>query len=670
MQVAFREIKKGMVLEFSPTTDDRAFVEEMAWQEVAGVRLNKAVEFVSQQSNLVTLTALALTKEVLRWLTSGFLRCARSVPDPCLFPRLCDFVPPELSRVTVALQYFSGLLQGNGRRLTLLLEVVGHTSLDSWLAADYDQAVMFHRLLLTAASWTYRRHCHLLQSWPWRLAALPDLRVPLCERRRLAHSFMHTPPCCLDPYFARRLQAQVGDVEELFSAEWLSCLLAWASRVQCSTAAVEFLHQHNRQRAHPQMSWANFSALFVNAEAQARTTASRRLAMLVEARRSGGEPHPAPGEPALEAPIHEGGNPRPRLRRWTRAKTALELYRLDAIKRDKALGIRANPVSSEAWQRYRSEFAALPCATRASYEERARLSSSAALTVRRQLKDQPEPPGCSGTTTTPCGALAVTPSPASAAVLCQACAVCASQGCPDVLHPPSPPAYIDESGGLTSSCGAPQQRPLDAVEFDAFFRRRPGRYTAVACAQQYEQEVGSDAHFPKSVIYPKPCGPVCSTTSPPAVLHLHRLLIDRLATLAASLGTASQVANQDVLLRFEAYSEGGLLGVLWAGMPTVSARAGALAPRQNLVEYIPLGGSTEASGTTLHLKLRAFVRPTHSSGTRADPKFRSPFNEVLSHTCGALAHFTEEEWGEHVCRCFPGASLKTLAAIVKLCVLR
>ena len=110
--------------------------------------------------------------------------------------------------------------------------------------------------------------------------------------------------------------------------------------------------------------------------------------------------------------------------------------------------------------------------------------------------------------------------------------------------------------------------------------------------------------------------------------------------------------------------------MLWAGMPTVSARAGALAPRQNLVEYIPLGGSTEASGTTLHLKLRAFVRPTHSSGTRADPKFRSPFNEVLSHTCGALAHFTEEEWGEHVCRCFPGASLETLAAIVKLCVLR
>ncbi len=85
----------------------------------------------------------------------------------------------------------------------------------------------------------------------------------------------------------------------------------------------------------------------------------------------------APGADAGDAvavpppPASQSPPPQPRARhagfcRWRRARTALDLYREDAMRRDKALGRKTNPVSAGAWAATLKEFAELPPDPRAT----------------------------------------------------------------------------------------------------------------------------------------------------------------------------------------------------------------------------------------------------------------------------------------------------------------
>jgi hypothetical protein len=163
MDMAFKKMNKGMAFRVGEN-DDQLFVEEMAWQQVAGGRLNRSLAFLSAAETPVILTILAICKEVTRWWTAGFLRCAKGLRDPQRFPRLCDYVTDETSRVTWGLQYCACLLSGKGRRLLLLVATADKPSLQDWLQDCYEHARLLERTLLAMSCWAYRRHAVVFKS--------------------------------------------------------------------------------------------------------------------------------------------------------------------------------------------------------------------------------------------------------------------------------------------------------------------------------------------------------------------------------------------------------------------------------------------------------------------------------------------------------------------------
>lgn len=122
----------------------------------------------------------------------------------CLFDtmhRLGDFVCPSLSKVTVAMQYYSMLLAGSGTRLCLLYAPC--ESLAAWLEkpAHRPFAKKLSQVLFCAISWTYRRHVVVFQRFPWLLASLPDDRAPLAFRQDVAKQLANALDCDVDSWF-------------------------------------------------------------------------------------------------------------------------------------------------------------------------------------------------------------------------------------------------------------------------------------------------------------------------------------------------------------------------------------------------------------------------------------------------------------------------------------
>lgn len=233
------------------------------------------MDYLNDVTTPLHLVTMAIVKEPLRWLTSGFLRCARRLRHPCTYPYIMDYVSQEFSRVTVVLQYYSLLLRGQGSRLQLLWRQCGCSSFEAWVVSFPEMAHQLAGALVLAASLVHRRHHVLFSSWPWKLAQIADGRLSLARRRETAQLACSQQKCCADPWFLRRiLEHHTCDPSELLNETWSTMLLAWARQVRCSTAIVEFMHAQNRRRSNAQMSWAHFTSLFVNSELRSNAAAS------------------------------------------------------------------------------------------------------------------------------------------------------------------------------------------------------------------------------------------------------------------------------------------------------------------------------------------------------------------------------------------------------------
>jgi hypothetical protein len=94
-----------------------------------------------------------------------------------------------------------------------------------------------------------------------------DLRRPMSERVSIARDVKDKPSCCI-PFGAARTinEAEELTVEVLVSVVYVRIwyFLAWQYRM--SLSMIKKLHARNRRNADPNMSWANFSAQFVNQE--------------------------------------------------------------------------------------------------------------------------------------------------------------------------------------------------------------------------------------------------------------------------------------------------------------------------------------------------------------------------------------------------------------------
>ena len=203
----------------------------------------RTLEFFSDCSTQGTLTAVAIVKEATRFVTAGFLRCARAYDDTRHLPRLCDYVTPCFSGITVVLQYLSLLLSGRGKRLALSFAAT-HSCLADWLSTSTGQryGTLLRQALMTAASWTFARHGRIFRKFPWRLAVIVDYRLPLAYRQQVFSEVTDGCELCLDQYMTRRIRMDIIDEgpQVLLTEVWLAFLLAWCFTVRCHSSLFAF----------------------------------------------------------------------------------------------------------------------------------------------------------------------------------------------------------------------------------------------------------------------------------------------------------------------------------------------------------------------------------------------------------------------------------------------
>ncbi len=625
MDEAFSRAFVSSTLGAPRNEDDQLFTEEVAWRQLEGKRMRLATEFFRKPDISASLTILALVKEPLRWLTCVFLKCAKSLEEPTQWPPLCDLCRKDASCVTSVLQYYSYLCTGEAARLCLLFR---GQSPDAWQRHHTTQALEVRRVVLVAASWVHERHVRRLQTWPWRLASLPDTRLPLDERQAVAKEFWDTPRCCLDGGFSRRLKESLHEWQELLRPQWMSALLAWASTVRCTMAHIEFKHAKNRRRAHPQMSWEQFTALYVTGEAKASLILAERAAQAETVRARAVVPFdqvPGPGPP-----------------KERRHKTALALFRSEAMSRDRTLGIAFNPCSKSYWDKVKADFARLPENTRQIFENRAALLRHAAQAQRRRSR-------CAAATTAATAAAAPAASPAAAAPVANPAPLPSLPSCP------SETAMVPFVRVRVGPEAPPQQEDLLLA-----LRQRKTNLHSLAdqFRKTHETTAGDDPSFPAEVRYQKSCGPLCRRVKH----YRHEHILRYIRTIASSFAKPTLVPAGDVLLAFEVMDR-----VHWAALVSASKHSGCMPARENLVQYVDVDSTTATavkgrgwSRVRLRLArmLRVTVRPSASSIFSS--MLRAPFDEQ---PVGTLRHFSSEEW---VCELGIDAEASTRIALHKV----
>jgi hypothetical protein len=149
-----------------------------------------------------------------------------------------------------------------------------------WCADYPDEASQWVRVVQTTYSWLFAKMHLYWRRWPRQLARLRDKRIPQHARDATLRAFL-TVRCqhCLDQGMGRKMYMSLRDpkdtvplsierMEERFHAKYDLFLDQWPYTVPVTVADVEYIHNHNRQRAHPGMSWASFNAGFVNEESR------------------------------------------------------------------------------------------------------------------------------------------------------------------------------------------------------------------------------------------------------------------------------------------------------------------------------------------------------------------------------------------------------------------
>ncbi len=268
---------------------DEAYLQELAWHEVAGKRLGRTMAFVENSETRTSVLIMAVVKEPMRLLTRAFLRCAKVVQNPCAWPKLLDFTSPGHSPVWMALQYLAHLVSGPGRRVRLLIGGCQCKDLQTFLREYRPVALKLLRSTTCAASWVHCRQVAVLDSCPWTMSRLADSRLDERQRLRIATNIC-ARPCCADEFFTRRCIADVQAPLELLSTRWRGFLLAWARSVKLSMAGIEFVHAKNRAFATGRMTWLTFAAFFTNSEVQRISLANKKLQSLLSSCIAGSVP--------------------------------------------------------------------------------------------------------------------------------------------------------------------------------------------------------------------------------------------------------------------------------------------------------------------------------------------------------------------------------------------
>ena len=95
----------------------------------------------------------------------------------------------------------------------------------------------------------WRRFVVRLRSWPWRLALVVDMSLPMLNRRQIIQECLDASPCCLDECFSQKIRVWLTEVDHFFDPPIQRWLTAIFTRALSSTAHEENQFAHFRKFA-------------------------------------------------------------------------------------------------------------------------------------------------------------------------------------------------------------------------------------------------------------------------------------------------------------------------------------------------------------------------------------------------------------------------------------
>ena len=259
---------------------------------------------------------------------------------------MLDAVWAPSSKFVAILQYFSCLLDGSGSRLRLVWQQGGHESFAQWVETSPLEAKMVRNHILLMASNVHRRYLATLDRWPFRLYGLCDARRS--DHQQLLTQFFQKKPCCLPAGFARECRscfAKEEFVSDLPRLRWMLLMSAFISKL--TVAGVERRHAVHKAQADRNMPFGMFAAGSILTESRHQASSTQRMRderaqrQLQDSGAAAAPPQPRRGARGRMA---VPGN------RLRKAQTALEIYKSDWLRRERALGRPRNAVTRETWE--------------------------------------------------------------------------------------------------------------------------------------------------------------------------------------------------------------------------------------------------------------------------------------------------------------------------------
>ena len=143
--------------------DEDGVQQKVLWHEFVGARLQRGKELSASKSVRVAWTMSALLLELVKPITSFFLKASSEKVNSCTI-RTLDFLNPSFSVLDEALQELRLLASGTSRRARLLFGSLGYRTMLDLMASDSDSSAgsfLCTYARITSAS-LYRR-CGLMR---------------------------------------------------------------------------------------------------------------------------------------------------------------------------------------------------------------------------------------------------------------------------------------------------------------------------------------------------------------------------------------------------------------------------------------------------------------------------------------------------------------------------
>ena len=213
---------------------------------------------------------LACIIKPLFFLTIWMLMRGQGVPplaSMLKYPAMMDLLNPAHSPVMLVLQYYSGMLLLWCGPLMFIHLFLGYKSQEE-LFEDKPRLLQIRGCVLAASGWTYYRHWHRGDQWPWKAVGIADDRLPMDTRSSLASMLLAGRSCCLGRV-AQIFSETVQNANQMFQGLFMNRMLAFARIILIQNAAVENAHARNKQHnPSSRTTWATMAARYTAAESK------------------------------------------------------------------------------------------------------------------------------------------------------------------------------------------------------------------------------------------------------------------------------------------------------------------------------------------------------------------------------------------------------------------